>query len=119
LARYREGRQHPPQAVGKGITLVAEFSGEIVGFIRRPARTVAGCNAHYRSAVGFDFFGALDQKYLISVFSLLFFFAKCWWVETSFAIFRVPRMYRQTGFCRFLGFLGLWKINNLPVFSAP
>jgi hypothetical protein len=26
-----------------------------------------------RSAVGFDFFGALDQKYLISVFSLLFF----------------------------------------------
>jgi hypothetical protein len=28
-------------------------------------------------------------------------------------------MYRQTGFCRFLGFFGLWKINNLPVFSAP
>jgi hypothetical protein len=28
-------------------------------------------------------------------------------------------MYRQTGFFRFLGFFGLWKINNLPVFSAP
>lgn len=28
-------------------------------------------------------------------------------------------MNRQTGFCRFLGFFGLWKINNLPVFSAP
>jgi hypothetical protein len=51
-----------------------------------------------------------------SFFSVIL-FAKCWWVETSFAIFRVPRMYRQTGFCRFLGFLGLWKINNLPVFS--
>ena len=30
--RYREGRQHPQQAVGKDTTLVAEFSGEIVGF---------------------------------------------------------------------------------------
>src|SRR5947209_13416803 len=28
-------------------------------------------------------------------------------------------MYRQTGFCRFLRFFGLWKINNLLVFSAP
>jgi len=32
-ARYREGRQHPPDAHGKSITLVAELSGEIVGFI--------------------------------------------------------------------------------------
>jgi ribosomal protein S18 acetylase RimI-like enzyme len=32
-ARYREGRQHPPDAGGEGITLVAELSGEIVGFI--------------------------------------------------------------------------------------
>ena len=32
-ARYREGRQHPPDADGGGITLVAELSGEIVGFI--------------------------------------------------------------------------------------
>lgn len=31
-ARYREGRQHPPDARG-GVTLVAELSGEIVGFI--------------------------------------------------------------------------------------
>jgi hypothetical protein len=28
-------------------------------------------------------------------------------------------MYRRTGSCRFLGFFGLWKISNLPVFSAP
>jgi GNAT superfamily N-acetyltransferase len=32
-ARYREGRQHPSPADTKGITLVAELSGEIVGFI--------------------------------------------------------------------------------------
>jgi GNAT superfamily N-acetyltransferase len=32
-ARYREGRQHPPDADGGGVTLVAELSGEIVGFI--------------------------------------------------------------------------------------
>ena len=32
-ARYREGRQHPPDAGGAGITLVAELRGEIVGFI--------------------------------------------------------------------------------------
>jgi len=32
-ARYREGRQHPPDARGEVITLVAELSGEIVGFI--------------------------------------------------------------------------------------
>jgi ribosomal protein S18 acetylase RimI-like enzyme len=32
-ARYREGWQHPPDAGGGSITLVAELSGEIVGFI--------------------------------------------------------------------------------------
>jgi ribosomal protein S18 acetylase RimI-like enzyme len=32
-ARYREGRQHPPEAGGEVITLVAELSGEIVGFV--------------------------------------------------------------------------------------
>jgi ribosomal protein S18 acetylase RimI-like enzyme len=32
-ARYREGRQHPPDAGAEAITLVAELSGEIVGFI--------------------------------------------------------------------------------------
>ena len=32
-ARYREGRQHAPDAGEEGITLVAELSGEIVGFI--------------------------------------------------------------------------------------
>jgi ribosomal protein S18 acetylase RimI-like enzyme len=32
-ARYREGRQQPPGARGEGITLVAECSGEVVGFI--------------------------------------------------------------------------------------
>ena len=32
-ASYREGRQHPPDARGKCVTLVAELTGEIVGFI--------------------------------------------------------------------------------------
>jgi GNAT superfamily N-acetyltransferase len=32
-ARYREGRQHPPHAAARAITLVAEVSGEIVGFV--------------------------------------------------------------------------------------
>ena len=32
-ARYREACQHVPDATGGGITLVAEFNGEIVGFI--------------------------------------------------------------------------------------
>jgi ribosomal protein S18 acetylase RimI-like enzyme len=32
-ARYREGGQHPPDADGNAITLVAELSGEIVGFV--------------------------------------------------------------------------------------
>ena len=33
VARYREGRQHPPDAGAEGITLVAELGSEIVGFI--------------------------------------------------------------------------------------
>ena len=32
-ARYREGRQHPPDAGVNAVTLVAELSGEIVGFV--------------------------------------------------------------------------------------
>lgn len=32
-ARYRKGRQHPPDASEKAITLVAELSDEIVGFL--------------------------------------------------------------------------------------
>jgi len=32
-ARYREGLQHPSHAGGEEMTLVAEFGGEIVGFI--------------------------------------------------------------------------------------
>lgn len=32
-ARYREGRQHPPEAAGEAVTLVAEAGGEIVGFV--------------------------------------------------------------------------------------
>ena len=32
-ARYQEGRQHPSDAGGRVTTLVAELSGEIVGFI--------------------------------------------------------------------------------------
>ena len=32
-ARYREGRQHPAHAGTEVMTLVAELSGEIVGFI--------------------------------------------------------------------------------------
>jgi ribosomal protein S18 acetylase RimI-like enzyme len=32
-ARYRQGRQHPPDEAGEVITLIAEMSGEIVGFV--------------------------------------------------------------------------------------
>ena len=32
-SRYREGRQHPPDAGAQAITLVAELGGEIVGFV--------------------------------------------------------------------------------------
>ncbi len=31
--RYREGRQHSPDGDARGITVVAELSGEIVGFV--------------------------------------------------------------------------------------
>ncbi len=33
LARYREGRQHPRDGFAENVTFVAEFGGEIVGFI--------------------------------------------------------------------------------------
>jgi GNAT superfamily N-acetyltransferase len=33
MARYRDGRQHPPEAGAEVVTLVAELGGEIVGFI--------------------------------------------------------------------------------------
>jgi GNAT superfamily N-acetyltransferase len=32
-ARYREGRQHPPGALGASITMVAQRDGDVVGFI--------------------------------------------------------------------------------------
>ena len=32
-ARYREGRQHSPDAGAQGITFVADLNGEIVGFV--------------------------------------------------------------------------------------
>lgn len=32
-ARYREGGQHPPHGEGEAVTLVAELSGEVVGFL--------------------------------------------------------------------------------------
>lgn len=31
--RYREGRQHPAEAHGRAVTLVAEAGGEVVGFV--------------------------------------------------------------------------------------
>lgn len=48
-ARYREGRQHPPHAAGKAITLVAELNGEIVGFI--DARLEPSSDAMHREIV--------------------------------------------------------------------
>jgi ribosomal protein S18 acetylase RimI-like enzyme len=48
-ARYREGRQHPPDAGGEGITLVAENSGEIVGFV--DARLVQSLDAMHRDMI--------------------------------------------------------------------
>src|SRR6516164_3430255 len=32
-ARYREGKQHPPQTEAESITLIAELGSEIVGFV--------------------------------------------------------------------------------------
>ena len=48
-ARYREGRQHPPDAAGEGITLVADLRGEIVGFI--DARLESSPDAMHREMV--------------------------------------------------------------------
>jgi ribosomal protein S18 acetylase RimI-like enzyme len=48
-ARYREGRQHLPDAGGEGITLVAELAGEIVGFI--DARLEQSLDAMHRKIV--------------------------------------------------------------------
>jgi hypothetical protein len=44
-ARYQEGRQHPSDAGGKVTTLVAELSGEIVGFIDARLEQSPGRNA--------------------------------------------------------------------------
>jgi ribosomal protein S18 acetylase RimI-like enzyme len=49
LARYREGRQHVPDAGADSITLVAELSGEIVGFI--DARLERSADAMHRAMV--------------------------------------------------------------------
>ena len=48
-ARYREGRQHPPQENGEVITLVAELSGEIVGFL--DARLERSPDAMHRAII--------------------------------------------------------------------
>ncbi|HKT52362.1 MAG TPA: GNAT family N-acetyltransferase [Candidatus Angelobacter sp.] len=48
-ARYREGRQHPLEGCEASITLVAELSGEIVGFI--DARLFQPQDAMYRETV--------------------------------------------------------------------
>ena len=48
-ARYKEGRQHPAEERAKSITLVAELSGEIVGFI--DARLYQPTDAMHRQIV--------------------------------------------------------------------
>ena len=48
-ARYREGRQHPPHTVGQVMTLVAELSGEIVGFV--DARLERSLDAMHREMI--------------------------------------------------------------------
>jgi GNAT superfamily N-acetyltransferase len=48
-ARYREGRQHPTDGSEASITLVAELSGEIVGFI--DARLFQPLDAMHRETV--------------------------------------------------------------------
>jgi ribosomal protein S18 acetylase RimI-like enzyme len=45
-ARYREGRQHLPDAGADAVTLVAELNGEIVGFV--DARLVRSPDAMHR-----------------------------------------------------------------------
>jgi GNAT superfamily N-acetyltransferase len=49
VARYREGRQHPSHAGREAITLVAELSGEIVGFI--DARLERSLDAMHREMI--------------------------------------------------------------------
>jgi GNAT superfamily N-acetyltransferase len=48
-ARYKEGRQHPAEERAENITLVAELSGEIVGFI--DARLYQQMDAMHRQIV--------------------------------------------------------------------
>ncbi len=48
-ARYREGRQHPAEARAESITLVAELSAEIVGFI--DARLYQPTDAMHRQMI--------------------------------------------------------------------
>src|SRR5207237_7031879 len=48
-ARYREGRQHPAHAGTEVMTLVAELSGEVVGFI--DARLEQSSDAMHREIV--------------------------------------------------------------------
>jgi len=48
-ARYKEGRQHPAEERAESITLVAELSGEIVGFI--DARLYQPTDAMHRQIV--------------------------------------------------------------------
>ena len=48
-ASYREGRQHPPDVRGECVTLVAELTGEIVGFI--DARLEQSLDAMHREMI--------------------------------------------------------------------
>ncbi len=48
-ARYREGRQHPPDPQGANITLIAELKAEIVGFI--DARLFQPLDAMHREMI--------------------------------------------------------------------
>ena len=49
VARYREARQHPPDAGAESVTLVAELRGEIVGFI--DARLARSPDAMHREMI--------------------------------------------------------------------
>jgi ribosomal protein S18 acetylase RimI-like enzyme len=48
-ARYRQERQHPPHGSRRGMTLVAELSGEIVAFI--DARLESSLDAMHREMI--------------------------------------------------------------------
>ena len=48
-ARYREGRQHPAEGRAESITIVAELSGDIVGFI--DARLYRPTDAMHRDMI--------------------------------------------------------------------